>query len=216
MLCSNYSMHNCMRYRFVWAGMQTLIVFNSLLNGSAAALLYEQVGCQLFYAVSLFTAASNAGTRSCRTSQAFLQQQTLHASAGAERVAHPWNAVERGRLRSCGPKLRLPAGNGLLHARNSSSSSLLRLLQKAMLHRAQCEEVDAAMETVLDLVSAEQVEGCFAPACSNGSQAEGDLARMRSVAETYRSARCLYVQGARLVPATPHLHAAPGVSLRMQ
>ena len=59
------------------------------------------------------------------------------------------------------------------------------------------------METVLDLVSGEQGGGCSAPARSNGPQADGDLARVRFVAETYRSARCLYAQGARLIARSP-------------
>lgn len=61
------------------------------------------------------------------------------------------------------------------------------------------------METVVDLVSAEQGAGCSMPARSDSPQADGDLARVRCVAETYRSARCLYAQGARLLTRKPCL-----------
>ena len=53
------------------------------------------------------------------------------------------------------------------------------------------------METVVDLVSAEQGTGCSVPAVTDSPHADGDMARVRCVAETYRSARCLYAQGAR-------------------
>ncbi|KAK9842347.1 hypothetical protein WJX81_007925 [Elliptochloris bilobata] len=110
----------------IWDLDETLIIFNSLFNGSATALLEEKVQSE---ALSLGT----------QWSEAVFEVVDRHLSF------------------------------------------------------QQCEDMDAAMETVLDLASAEEDSSTLG--LGAGSCAEDDLERVRCVAETYRQARSLYAQG---------------------